>query len=56
MRQLTIVFILTTTFIFGQSTNESVYDWDYVIKRVKKNKMNVTAGTKEIISEITTTY
>jgi len=56
MRQLTIAFILTTTFSFGQSTTESVYDWDYVIKRVKNNKMDVTSGTKEIISEIATTY
>lgn len=56
MRKLAIIFVLTTTFSFAQSTSESVYDWDYVIKRVKNNKMNVTAGTKEIISEITTTY
>jgi thiol-disulfide isomerase/thioredoxin len=56
MRQLAIIFVLTTACSFGQSISESVYDWDYVFKRVKKNKMSVTAGTKEIISEITATY
>ena len=54
MKQLTFILILTTTISFGQTTNE--YDWDYVVKRVKKNKMNVTSGTKEIISEIANSY
>ena len=56
MKQLTILFILTTIFSFGQSTNEPVYDWKFVLKRVKKNKMSISAGTREIISEISTTY
>ncbi len=56
MIKLVIIFILITAVSFGQATNEAKYDWDYVIKRVKKNKMNATAGTREIISEIATTY
>lgn len=56
MKQLTILFILTTTFSFGQSTSETVYDWDFVMKRVKKNKMSVSSGTREIVSEIANAY
>lgn len=56
MMRLTILFVIATTFSFGQSTIETVYDWDFVMKRVKKNKMSVSAGTKEIISEISATY
>jgi thiol-disulfide isomerase/thioredoxin len=54
MKQLAFILILTTTISFGQSTAK--YDWDYVIERVKKNKMDVTVTTKEIISEIAATY
>jgi thiol-disulfide isomerase/thioredoxin len=56
MKQLTVLFILTTIVGFGQSTTETVYDWNFVMKRVKNNKMSVSAGTKEIISEIAATY
>ncbi len=52
MRQLTTIIFLITTFCYGQTTTESIYDWNYVIKYVKRNKMSATKGTEEIISEI----
>lgn len=56
MRLLILLFILITSISFGQMANKAVYNWDFVMKRVRNNKMSVSAGTKEIISEITTTY
>jgi thiol-disulfide isomerase/thioredoxin len=50
-----LIFLLLTTFAFGQLTNEGEYNWDYVIKRVKDSK-STTAGTKNIISEIASKY
>ncbi|MBI3221183.1 MAG: TlpA family protein disulfide reductase [Bacteroidetes bacterium] len=55
MKRLIIIFFLITTSAFGQLTNEGKYNWDYVIKRVKESK-STTAGTKRIISEISTQF
>jgi thiol-disulfide isomerase/thioredoxin len=50
------MFTLATTSGFGQSQHKTVYDWSFVIKRVKVNNMNVTAGTQAIISQIADNY
>lgn len=56
MRLLSTILILVTVACYGQSVEETVYDWKYVIKFVRKNKMNATKATKEIISEISKKY
>lgn len=58
MRSLTTVLLLIITTGYSQTSGEiePVYDWDYVIKYVRKNKMNARLGTKAIISEITRNY
>lgn len=48
--------MLTSTIIYGQVPDkEIIYDWDYVLKYVKKSK-DETKGTEAIISDITKCY
>ena len=56
MKKLTIILLLISAICQGQSLTEPKYDWDYVIKHVRKNKMNATKGTEAIISEIVKNY
>jgi thiol-disulfide isomerase/thioredoxin len=53
MRHFTIILFFLTTIGHSQSDNQTVYNWDYVIKYIKKNRMDATKGTKEIIYQIT---
>ncbi len=51
-----LIFMLTSTIIYGQVPDkEIIYDWDYVLKYVKKSK-DETKGTEAIISDITKCY
>jgi len=51
-----LIFMLTSTIIYGQVPDkEIIYDWDYVIKYVKKSK-DETKGTEAIISDIAKCY
>lgn len=56
MRQQIFLFLFISTISLGQSADETMYNWDFVMKRVRKNKMSVSAATKEIISEIAAAY
>ena len=56
MKTLTTILILISAICHGQSLTETKYSLDYVIKYVRKNKMNATKGTEEIISDIVKTY
>ena len=58
MSRLIIILTFCTTVIYGQTSKEvdTRYDWDYVIKYVKKNKMSAIKGPQEIVSEITRGY
>ncbi|CAN0240362.1 unnamed protein product [Phaeothamnion confervicola] len=55
LKALAIPFLLVTTSVFGQLTDEGTYNWEFVMKRVKEQK-TITAGTKKIISEISGKY
>lgn len=51
-----LIFMLTSTIIYGQVPDKEItYDWDYVLKYVKKSK-DETKGTEAIISDITKCY
>jgi thiol-disulfide isomerase/thioredoxin len=54
MSRLAIILTFCTTVIYGQTSTK--YDWNHVIKYVKRNKMSATKGTQEIVSEITRAY
>lgn len=60
MRSLAAILALMfiSPAIHGQSPSglDSVYTWDYVIKYVRKNKMDATRATNAIIREITQQY
>ena len=51
-----LIFMLTSTIIYGQVPDkEIIYDWNYVLKYVKKSKDEIK-GTEAIISDITKCY
>lgn len=52
MRILVVIFVMGTSIAYGQSP----YSWDYVIKYVRANKMDVTKATREIFAEISDKY
>lgn len=52
MNPLIVALILIGMSCYGQTSPDPAYDWNYVIKYVRKNKMNATTGTREIIEEI----
>ncbi|MFN5171201.1 MAG: TlpA family protein disulfide reductase [Cyclobacteriaceae bacterium] len=56
MKRIALLCILAVSDSFGQSAVESVYDWDFVMSRVRKNAMNASAATNQIINEIAASY
>jgi thiol-disulfide isomerase/thioredoxin len=52
MSKALLFLLLITQTGFSQPPAKTDYDLDYVIKIVRRNGMNITNGTKEIISEI----
>lgn len=57
MKNLFTLLLLSTLATFGQTpTSNKKYNWDYVMKYVKKNKMDIARGTQAIIDEVVQLY
>ena len=57
MKTLFTLLLLSTLATFGQTPiSNKKYNWDYVMKYVKKNKMDIARGTQAIIDEVVQLY